>query len=341
MKNALKLLLSIAFAGLFMWLAFREVDFSEFLEASKGMTFGWILPYIIVLLTAHYLRAERWRLLLDKDQERNRLTLFTSVMFAYLINIPFPRLGEISRPVYVAQKENVSKSKLIGTIVLERIIDMVGMLLLVLFVLFFLISDLDVLSTIAGTDITQTDSLSDIFFNLVVYGSGFVLLCIFLYQIIRLMYKKNDKVTSFIDKFKEVLKTFIDGLTAIRNLKEWPLFILHSALIWVCYITTTWIAFWMFDLQNTYDLSWIDALVVTIVAAIGIIIPAPGGIGTYHWFAKQALYVLYAVPQVVGLAYATLVHAANLLIIIIVTPVLLSMDKFYSLKRNKTDVLSS
>ena len=341
MKNALKLLLSIAFAGVFLWLAFREVDLNEFVEASKGMTFGWIIPYTLILLLAHYLRAERWKMLLDEEQEGNRLTLFTSVMFGYLINIPFPRLGEVSRPVYVAQKENVSKSQLIGTIVLERVIDMFCMLLLIAFVVFFLVADTNAISTIAGTDVTQTDSMSDLFFNLVLYGSGFVLLSIFLYQILRLVYKRNGQVKGFIDKFKNVIKTFIDGLTSIRKLKNWPIFILHTVLIWLCYITTTYVAFWMFDIQNKYDLNWIDSLVVTVIAAIGIVIPAPGGIGTYHWFTKQALFVLYLVPQTIGLAFATIVHAANLLIIIIVTPILLSMDKFYSLKRNKTDVLSS
>ncbi len=334
MKNTLKLLLSIGIAALFLWLAFREVDLDEFAEASRGMTFGWILPYTGLLLLAHYLRAERWKLLLDKEQEGNRLTLFTSVMFAYLINIPFPRLGEISRPVYVAQKEGVSKSKLIGTIVLERIIDILSMLLLLLFVVFFLIADTNAISKIAGTDFTGSNAVSDIFFNLVIYGSAFVLLSIFLFQIIRLLYRRNGKVSSFVDKIKIVLKTFVDGLLSIRKLENWPMFILHTILIWICYISTTYVAFWMFDIHEVFGLGWVDGLVVTIIAAIGIIIPAPGGIGTYHWFTKQALLVLYAVPQSLGLAYATIVHAANLLIIIIVTPILLSMDKYYSLKRN-------
>ena len=142
MNKTVKVLLSIALAGLFLWLAFRKVAFSDVLEASKQMSYGWLLPFALITLLSHYFRALRWRYLFNKDKPAPpRVTLFSGVISGYFANAIFPRLGEITRPVYVAKKIGESSSKLIGTIILERVIDVICMLLLMLFVLVFLVSD--------------------------------------------------------------------------------------------------------------------------------------------------------------------------------------------------------
>ncbi|MEX2363594.1 MAG: lysylphosphatidylglycerol synthase transmembrane domain-containing protein, partial [Balneolaceae bacterium] len=139
MKNFLKVFGSIALGVLFLWLAFKDVEFSEIIEATKEMSYTWILPFVIATLGAHFVRAIRWRMLFtNKEKIPAKITLFTGVMFGYLTNIVLPRVGEVTRPVYVAKQVDESSSKLIGTIVLERIIDVLGMLLLMIFVGVFL-----------------------------------------------------------------------------------------------------------------------------------------------------------------------------------------------------------
>src|SRR5690625_5544109 len=88
----------------------------------NSVTFYW-LPFVIpVLVFRHYLRAERWKLFLpDPERKVLRSTLFAGVMLGYLVNYLVPRLGELSRPVYVARKNGLSPGKLIGTIVAEQI----------------------------------------------------------------------------------------------------------------------------------------------------------------------------------------------------------------------------
>jgi hypothetical protein len=120
---------------------------------------------------------------------------------------------------------------------------------------------------------------------------------------------------------------------SIRKLKNWPLFILYTAIIWVFYILMMYIPFWMFDLQVTFDLSIADAIVLTMVSAVGISIPTPGGVGSYHLFITYALFVLYAIPEATGLAFATITHAATLALVILIAPVCLAVDKFVVLKR--------
>ncbi|MDZ7680893.1 MAG: lysylphosphatidylglycerol synthase transmembrane domain-containing protein [Fodinibius sp.] len=119
-KRFLKIGLALALGALFMWLAFRNVQLQEVLEYSKRIQFGWIMPFAISALCSHVFRALRWRLLIEHDKkELDRITLISGVLVGYLMNIVGPRLGEVSRPLYVAKKEGLSTSKLMGTIVLR------------------------------------------------------------------------------------------------------------------------------------------------------------------------------------------------------------------------------
>lgn len=334
MNKFLKILLSVAIAALFLWLAFRNVEFTEILEASRGMSWTWIFPFTISLITAHYIRAERWRMLFnDGGVVPHRFTLFTGVMFGYLTNIPFPRLGEITRPVYVARHVGESNSKIIGTIVLERIVDVVSMLMIMTFVGFFMISDAEILSRLFNVDLTDPTVVAFLMKSAINYGLIALALGVALFYVVKKLSEREGKFASFIDKIRVTAKSFFQGVLAIRKLKNWPLFIVYTALIWVIYILMIYIPFWMFDMHTAFDLSFGDAVVLTMVSAVGISIPTPGGVGSYHYFITYSLFVLYAVPEVTGLAFATITHAATLVLVIIIAPTCLAIDKFLVLKR--------
>jgi hypothetical protein len=95
----------------------------------------------------------------------------------------------------------------------------------------------------------------------------------------------------------------------------------------------TYAGFWMFDMQTEFGLGIADAVVLTVVSAVGLSIPTPGGIGSYHLFITKSLFIFYAVPEATGLAYPTIAHAATLVIISIASPTLLALDKFFGMKR--------
>jgi hypothetical protein len=343
LKTTFKVLAGVVVAVFFLWIAFKDVEVDQIIEASKNISYGWILPFFMTTLLAHFIRALRWRLLFnDKERTPHPITLFTGVMVGYLSNIPFARLGEVTRPVYVARQVDESNSKLIGTIVLERIIDMLSLILLMAFVVIFMVSDPEILNNLFGIDITDSEVLLSFalklgkFLGLLLVGFGLV------YMLLKSLSSKIELISKGFEKFKEISKTFIDGVLAVKELKNWPLFILYTALIWACYVGMTYIPFWMFDMQSIYELSYADALILTMVSAVGIIIPTPGGVGTYHLFVTKSLFLLYAVPETIGLAYATITHASTLSVIIISTPILLAIDKFvvlkYSAKRQGTSL---
>lgn len=334
-KKALKIVGSILLGLLFLWLAFKEVEFSEVIESARGMSWFWILPFAAVTLGAHYIRALRWEMLFtNKEKVPTKTTLFTGVMFGYLVNIPLPRVGEVARPVYVAKQVDESSSKIIGTIVLERIVDVIGMLLLMAFVVVFLIADPQVLSRLFGIDITNPDTQLNLIFSFMKYGVIALAALGILYWLFKKAGEQTEgKVADLVHKIQKIIRTFVDGVLAIRELKNWPLFIFHSLLIWIFYISMTYIGFFMFDMQGEYGLGFTEATVLTVVSAVGIAIPTPGGIGTYHLFITKALFIFYAVPEATGLAYATIAHAATLLLILIASPTLLAIDKFVVMKK--------
>lgn len=338
MNKYLKIFISIAVSALFLWLAFKEVELSEIVEASKEMSWGWIAPFFALTLFSHYIRAERWRMLFnDGGVVPHRSTLFTGVMFGYLGNIVFPRLGEITRPIYVARQIGESNSKLIGTIVLERIVDVVSMLIIAFFVAIFLVSDTEVLSRLFGVDLTDPEILASILKSLAFYGAIVLVIGIGLFFLLRKLSQGSGAFPDFVKKVRETAKSFFVGVLSIRKLKNWPLFVFYSAVIWLAYITMTYIPFWMFDMQGQFDLSYADAVVLTMVSAVGIAIPTPGGVGSYHYFVMYSLFILYAVPEATGLAFATIAHAATIAIVIITAPILLALEKYLSLKRESKE----
>lgn len=339
LKKSLKIVLTLTIGGIFLWLAFRNVRLEELWEYARKISFGWILPFVGVALFSHYLRAERWRLLIEHDKkELDRVTLFSGVMAGYLLNLVFPRLGEVTRPVYVAKREGLSSSKLIGTIVLERTIDIAVMAFLMFVVSVYVITDPSLLSQIFGEETVQffqsgmkiEGVLWVLLFGLVAAGLAYLG-----WKFLEFLGKRFEFFEHWVGRLKELLLLFWEGLASARKVKRWWLFILLTILIWIGYTFMSYIPFWMFDMQATFGLTFLDALVITVISAIGIAIPSPGGVGTYHYFVKQSLLILFAVPAVTGIAYATITHAAMVILVATSTPVILAVDKLNATKQDK------
>lgn len=338
-KKIVKIGLALLLGAVFLWLAFRNVKLGEVWELVQNIKLSWVLPLALTSLASHLLRAERWRLLIEHDKEDlDRVTLISGVMVGYLLNVVGPRLGEVTRPVYVARRENLSSSKLMGTIVLERVIDLATMVFLMLVISVYIISDLSLLNQIFGEKtigfFTDGPTITTIMW-LIVLTAVLVLLGYIFVKAIKALGRKVEKIRVWILKVENALKMFKDGLLSVKKVKRWWLFLIYTFLIWLGYTLMTYFPFWMFDMQEVYNLTMLDALVITVIAAIGIAIPSPGGIGTYHYFVKQSLLVLFAVPAITGLAYATVTHAAMIAIVAFFTPVFLFIDKLRTSKSGK------
>jgi len=329
-KRTLNVAVSLIVAALFTWLAVRNVDAAEFWGQFSSVTFYWLPAFLIVLALSHFLRALRWRLLL-KEREQGKVprsTLFAGVMFGYMMNNIFPRLGEISRPVYVAKKHGLSSGNLLGTIVVERLIDICTMLALMALVAILLTTDFMLLEQLLGIDGWAWYTYMILPAILI-----FITLSIYFFYRILIYIDQNHTVSNkLINKIITTGRSFGEGMISIRNIRNWPAFLLLTAGIWAGYIAMTYIPFWMLGLQAQYGLTLQSAIVLTVVSSIGVSIPTPGGIGSYHLLMQQSMWLLYGVPLATALTYATVAHGAMMILIFALCPAALWFDKFYTLK---------
>ncbi|WP_340103440.1 lysylphosphatidylglycerol synthase transmembrane domain-containing protein [Rhodohalobacter sp. 8-1] len=333
-KRVLNVVVSLIVAGIFIWLAARTVDPAEFREQFSQVSFYWLPFFVIALLISHYLRAERWRLLLHKDVKTRipRSTLFAGVMFGYFMNTLVPRLGEVSRPVYVAKKHGISSGNLLGTIVLERFIDVCSMFLLMGIVALTLTREFDLLEELFGIS-------SWTWYTYLVLPA----ILIFVIGLMWAFYKflahldHSNKITNpFLQRIVEISRSFGEGLVSIKNIDNWPVFLLLTAGIWFGYILMIYIPFSMLQLGETYGLTLQSAMVLTVVSSVGVTIPTPAGIGSYHLLMQQSMWLLYNVPLATGLTFATVAHAVTILLILLAGPFSLWFDKYYTLKKGLT-----
>jgi glycosyltransferase 2 family protein len=278
-------------------------------------------------------------MLIYKENHTTRLmNVATGVSFGMLVNYAVPRLGEISRSVYVARKEKLSSSNVFGTVVLERIVDLFTMLLLLLFVLLIMATDGQTLRSLFGD---ETINILQFFYdpvNAFLLLSGLILSLILGFWIMKQLLSVSNRQKARDSKLRGMVITFTEGLISIRDLKNWPRFVFLTVLMWTCYILMSYFPFYAFSLVSDYGLSMGDAIAVTAIASIGIVLPSPGGVGTYHYFVVQTLLVLSSVPAATGLAYAVVTHGAMMVVIISIFLILFAISQVTNRKKGSQPV---
>jgi uncharacterized protein (TIRG00374 family) len=351
MRNRiLQLILGLSIAAVFVALSLRGVELEDVLSQVAGISLWWIIPYLFVIIVGNFLRMERWKMLLDDETGYNnsRRVLFSGLMYSYMGNLVLPRAGEFFRAVYVARFTSIETTKLFGTIVLERIIDVLMMIIMLLVTFILLVSDPTVLSQIFGEDgaayIGQITSTG----GLVFLSSAFLLSILFLWYLRRSLNSKQQSATipgnlikpqreEFPIKkgLRDWIKDFIRGLISLRKLRNWPLFLIYTIFIWFCYVLTSLLPFFAFDFHLIYGFGWEQAFVITVIGAVGVSLPSPGGIGTYHYLVQSGLTVLYLVPASTALSYATISHAASVVCLILISLILFLVNTIIE-RRNET-----
>ncbi len=327
----LNITLSVAAALLFLWFAFKSIDVDELWQQILLVDYYWLPFFIAVLVFSHFMRAERWRLLLpDEYQKTNRSTLFAGVMLGYVVNNIIPRLGEISRPVYVSKKTGLESGILIGTVVIERIFDVISMLCIAMIALFWLITDLGTLESLLGLE--GWSSAYYLFIPLLIF---LLLFFIWIFYKLILYIDTNIEIQNpLLLKIITFGRSFSEGLISLKKVKNWPLFLFLTCCMWLGYIFMIYLPFYMMELQTDFGLNIWDAVVLTVVSSVGVTIPTPAGIGSYHLLIQQSLHMLYEVPLAKGLTYATVIHAVTILAVFIIGPIALWWDKIVTMKNS-------
>ena len=294
--------------------------------AMKSARYLLLIPVFLIMLLSHISRAIRWKILMAPMGYNPRfINTFCAVMVGYLANLAFPRLGEVLKCTILGKYEKVPSDKLIGTILVERAVDVVSLI-----IVFFIavISQADIIGAYAKQTINDkflTGTKEYFFIKLLILFA----VIIFIYFLLKFLFRRFGH-TVLINKIRNIITGIGIGLSTIKILKNKWAFIFHSVLIWSCYAAGTYIGF--FAIKETSMLPFAAAFPVLAFASIGMIL-TPGGIGAYPLFIMQVM-ALYNIEEGFGFANGTIQWAAQFLIILFVGFIALLILPIYN-KKNK------
>ena len=295
-------------AGAFIfWLIYKDQDIEQIkLVLKNDVNYYWVLVSLFIGLLSHISRAVRWRLMIEPIGHKPRLiNTFSAVMVGYLMNMVLPRMGEISRCGVLSRYEKLSFTKLIGTVIAERAIDMIIALILLIIVI---ISQFGKVLEFVKSNPEIEEKLFAIVSSPVLI-TGFIALVVFL-----IIFRKAFKHTTVYAKTIGILNNFKEGFISIGSIKKKFWFYFHSAFIWFLYYLMLYVNFFAFDF--TKILSPIAGLTTFVMASFGMLAPVQGGIGAWHFMTKEAL-ALYGIPNESGIIFAFVAHSAMTLLMIV------------------------
>lgn len=316
-KSYLTILQYLFFLGLgilFVWLTIRgigEEDWRHIKLSLQNARHWVIIPVIIFLLLSHYLRALRWKILMEPlGYSPTTFNTFAVVMIGYLVNAGVPRLGEVVKCTLLAKYENLRADRLVGTIVVERIVDLVSLLIVFLLTLVFqwhIVGEFTL--NLFGSffqDKTGHTSVAKLLRFL-----GVVAILLFLFYIILKRFGHIDIVA----KIRKIGVGVLHGLNTIRLIKHKALFIFYSVTIWSLYLLSTTAG--IFALHETDHLGFAGGLTTLAIGSVGMIV-TPGGIGAYPLMVAK-LIELYGLDfDTTGTALGWLLWTAQTVIILVV-----------------------
>lgn len=298
LKNITKILLPLLIAGALLYWMYRDFDFAEakriFLHE---MNIWWLFASLIPITLSHVLRGMRWLITLEPLGYRPRVgDSVDSIFIAYASSILIPRVGEVSRCAVLSQYDNIPFSKSLGTLVAERLVDMMVVLL---FVCVMLLTQFDVFTSLFAKTGTNEASFTELFTSPKTYIiiGGAVTVCAILW-----IWLRN---TALYAKIKNTVRGFIDGLLSLKTMNRKGLFLLYTIGIWTGYFLEFYIAFFCFPF--TAELTIVQALVIFAAISLAIIIPTPNGAGPWH-FVVISMMTLYGVSEVSASSFALIVH---------------------------------
>jgi uncharacterized protein (TIRG00374 family) len=297
MKTKVNFLLGLAVGGLFVWLAFRGTDIEGVKSSFKAADYTYIMPVVFLSFIVQLLRSYRWGVILEPMEKMGQLTLFsiTSVGFMAITLLPV-RMGEIVRPYLISQKSSIKLGSSLATIVVERIFDMLTLMIVLLIVLVKIELPQWIFRSACSILIIFIPLLFLLIFFAVkreVSAKG----------IDRILGKLPHKLSS---RLMRLFHSFIDGLQILPDLKRTIFVVFLSLLIWGLIGISTYLLFSSFPSMGQLPLA--AGYAVLVITALGVALPtAPGFIGNYHFSCVLGL-TLFGIPKTDALTFAILLH---------------------------------
>ncbi len=307
--NTIKYLAFFAIGILIFWLLYRKIKWQELVGALKGLKYYWLGISIILGLLSQLSRSLRWKMLM-KPMGYNPLlsNVFLSVLVLYFVNLIVPRAGEVARCTVLARTDKIPFTKLIGTVFIERLADLVMLLILALIIFTMNISIIMKFFDLHPAILANLHKFLTPKYILLLSAG----LLVFLLFIIFL--QKGLKKSRKRSKLVELKNQFLDGIKSIIHMERKWLFIGYTVFIFLMWLVMLYVVFLAY--KPTENLTLRVGMVVFLMGGLGMLAPIQGGIGPWHFMVVETL-VLYGIQREDGLIFALVAHTTTNLIYIV------------------------
>ena len=327
LKSLLKSVLFFSFGAVILYFVYRNQEaayaldcackgdcvheflYQKIIQDFRSTKIFYLLLVCLGFVLAVWSRAARWNLLLEPLGYRPRVwNGFFAIMTGYLFNLALPRAGEFSKPALLARYEKIPLDKLLGTIVIDRIFDVIMLLLMT--GLAFLLQFQNLYNFLFGEarpavvcqtgKVLEANASGSVPWLYLVLGGGLFLVL----GLVVLIWKGAAlKKSPLYQKFKTLALNFSEGIKAVFRLKHPYWFLFHTCFIWLMFFLMTYVCFFAFG--PTEHLGASAALLAFVFGGFGVLIPSPGGVGTYQ-LAVMAALLLYGIPRADAFAFANI-----------------------------------
>lgn len=305
-RKIFKIGLPFLLGGAILYWMYRGVDFRamwQFMEREMDWTWMWLsFPFGIL---AQMFRGWRWHLMLEPIGEKTRTsTSVNSIFLSYAVSLAVPRVGEFMRCGVLNKYDGTSFPKALGTVVIERAVDSIIVLVITAATLLMQMKVFGIFFEKTGVNISDTLYSFSATGYLVTAICGLAAICC--------LYFVRKKL-SFYNKVKATIQGVWEGILSLKHVKNVPLFLFYSVMIWVSYFLHYYLTFFCFDF--TANLGIMCAMVTFIVGSIAVIVPTPNGMGPWH-FAVKTMLILYGVADINALYFVLIVHTVQTLLVV-------------------------
>ena len=305
MNNLIKFIISLFLSVLGLYYAFNKVNISELWFYLRAANIFYIALAILLIIFSVAIRAERWQLLLEPMKKISFLPLFSSTMIGYFGNAVMPfRFGELLRAYSIGSMKKIDVSGAFGTILLERLLDMLGLVFTMLIFSWFYPFEH------GGKSVMFFIAFSSILLFSFVLWLGSKQSHFFLN-----LKKISILKAPILQRLLVIINKIVEGITSIRDTKHVGQIIIHTIFMWIVYFSVTYSVI----LATNISIDWIGVGIILISTSLALAIPAaPGGLGTYHAAAVYILTSYFFIDRVESQAFAVILHAVGFLPLLLI-----------------------
>ena len=278
-----------------IYIVFDKIDLKSFYAKLSEINYSWIYFSMFISIFEHVLRGYRWNLLMKTPKTNLSTYVTTNVMIvSYFFALFIPRFNDFIRCYLISKTNNIKVSTSLGTVVSERIFDLISLFLILLI---FIVLEFELFYSFLKEYVFINITLNPT--NILILLSALILVFILIRY-----FSKNSKM--FSEKFEE----FKAGFFSVGNIYKNKAFIVSTVLLWVIYFLMGYVIFFSFN--ETSSLGINAGFAVLIAGSIGMIVPVNAGIGAYH-FLVASILISYNINYESGLFFATLLHTSQII----------------------------